>query len=297
MPSFRKPKAQAQRAVRFLSGIGSARHTNRDDQKIHSLGTQRNYIQALTHVTAWLQKNRLGDLKSLHREQAIRYLEERSESVGQKMLDQERQAMQKILQNSLPVIKSELVQIQKSRSYTLAQVELIANAQSARNQLATKIAYAAGLRAHELLTLQRKEERAASSHRTWSNHRFLGREGKIYTVIGKGGLIREVLIPIELATALEKMRLDSPVKVKDRNIHYLKYYDINGGKNWSNSFTTASLRVLERSNGAHGLRHSYAQDRMEELQQKGIFYQEALGIVSNEMGHFRSTITEVYLAK
>jgi integrase len=295
MPSFRKPKAQAERAVRFLSGIGSARHTNRDDQKIHSLGTQRNYIQALTNITAWLQKNRLGDLKSLSREQAIQYLEERSEMVGQKMLDQERQAMQKVLQSKLPVIKSELVQIQKSRSYTPAQVELIASVQTPKNQLATQIAYAAGLRAHELLTLQRKEERGASTHRVWAKNRFLGRDGKIYTVIGKGGLIREVLIPNELAKELEKTRLESPVKVKDRNIDYLKHYDINGGKNWSNSFTTTSLRMLERSNGAHGLRHTYAQDRMEELQQKGIFYQEALGIVSNEMGHFRSIITEVYL--
>jgi integrase len=297
MPSFRKPKAQAERAVRFLSGIGSARHTNRDDQKIHSLGTKRNYIQALTNITGWLQKYRLGDLKNLTREQAIQYLEDRSEMVGQKMLDQERQAMQKVLQDKLPVIKSELVQIQKSRSYTPAQVELIANAQTPKNQLATQIAYAAGLRAHELLTLQRKEERAASTHRVWVKNRFLGREGKIYTVVGKGGLIREVLIPVELANALEKTRLGTSIKVKDRNIHYLKHYDINGGKNWSNSFTTASLRMLGRSNGAHGLRHSYAQDRMEELQQQGIFYQEALGIVSNEIGHFRSTITEVYLAK
>jgi integrase len=295
MPSFRKPKAQAQRAVRFLSGIGSARHTNRNDQKIHSLGTQRNYIEALTHVTAWLQKNRLGDLKSLNQEQAIRYLEERSDEVGQKMLDQERQAMQKFLQTKLPVIKSELVQIQKSRSYTPAQVELIANAQTPKNQLATKIAYAAGLRAHELFTLQQKEERGASTHRTWVNNRFLGRDGKIYTVIGKGGLIREVLIPTVLAAALENTKLITPIKVKDRTIHYMKHYDINGGKNWSNSFTTASLRTLDRSNGAHGLRHSYAQDRMEEIQQQGIFYEEALGIVSNEMGHFRSRITEVYL--
>jgi integrase len=89
--------------------------------------------------------------------------------------------------------------------------------------------------------------------------------------------------------------LKTPVKIKDRNIYYIKHYDINGGKNWSNSFSTASVRVLDRSNGAHGLRHSYAQDRMEELQQRGIFYQQALGIVSQEMGHFRADITEVYL--
>jgi integrase len=295
MPSFRKPKAQAERAVRFLSGIGSARYTHRDDEKIHSLGTQRNYVQALTRVTEWLQQNHLGDLRSLTQEKAIHYLEQRGESVRQKMLDQERQAMQKILHLTLPVIKSELVQIQKSRSYSPAQVEAILQKQQGKNQLATKLAHAAGLRAHELLTLQRKKERAASTHRTWSMDRFLGREGKIYTVIGKGGLIREVLIPTTLAQELEKTRLATPIKVKDRKIYYTKYYDINGGKIWSNSFINASNRALGRSNGAHGLRHSYAQDRMEELQQEGIFYEPALGIVSQEMGHFRSSITEVYL--
>jgi hypothetical protein len=60
--------------------------------------------------------------------------------------------------------------------------------------LATQLAYAAGLRAHELLTLQRLEQRTASTHRQWSSQRFLGRKGEVYTVVGKGGLIREVLI-------------------------------------------------------------------------------------------------------
>jgi hypothetical protein len=33
----------------------------------------------------------------------------------------------------------------------------------------------------------------------------------IYTVVGKGGLIREVLIPSKLATKLEKYKLNEPV--------------------------------------------------------------------------------------
>jgi integrase len=295
MPSFRKPKAQAERAVQQMLSIGSARHTNRHDGKIHSLGTKRNYIQALTRVTEWIQKNKAGDLRSFNQEKAIRYLEERSESIGQKTLNQERQAIQKYLKITLPAIKSELIQIKKSRSYTQQQIHLIIQAQTARNQLATQIASAAGLRAHELLTLRRKADQTASTHRTWSSDRFIGRNGEIYTVIGKGGLIREVLIPTLLATALESKKLATPKVIKDRDIRYTQYYDINGGKNWSNSFTNASKRALDRSNGAHGLRHSYAQDRMEELQQRGIFYQDALSIVSQEMGHFRSTITEVYL--
>lgn len=295
MPSFRKAKDQAERAINKMLGIGNARHTNRHDQKIHSLGTKRNYLQALTKVTEWIKANRLGDLRTLNRTTAIQYLEQRSEVVGQKMLDQERQAIQKYLQQTLPVIKSELIQIQKSRSYTQQQIELIIAAQTDKNKLATKIAHAAGLRAHELLTLRKSSEQSASTHRTWSRQRFIGREGEVYTVVGKGGLIREVLIPAALTVELETKRLLTPVEIKDREIYYTKYYDINGGKNWSNSFSSASKRVLDRSNGAHGVRHTYAQDRMEELQQGGINYETALGIVSQEMGHFRPSITEVYL--
>ncbi len=295
MPRFRNAKAQAEYAVKQKLGIGKARHRGRQDQKIHSLGTKRNYEQALTRITCWIKENRLGDLGSLSRELTINYLEMRSQCVGQKTLDQDRQALQLYLGTRLPVIKSEQSHALKSRAYTKAQISLIEQAQNSKNGLATKIAHAAGLRAHELLTLQRKEERSASSHRQWSKERFKGLEGKIYTVTGKGGLTREVLIPQSLALELESQRLDVPLIIKDREIIYRQYYNIAGGKSWSNSFSSASKRVLGWSHGAHGLRHTYAQNRMDELQQQGLIYDRALGIISQELGHFRSDITEVYL--
>lgn len=200
-----------------------------------------------------------------------------------------------VLDLKLRVIKSELTEALKSRAYTAEQVKLIINSQNEKNSLATKIAFAAGLRAHELLTLLPKDERPASTHRTWSNQRFLGKEGIIYTVIGKGGLIREVLIPNNLAIELESHRLKDPITVKDREINYISNYNIAGGKNWSNSFSAASKRLFNWSHGAHGVRHSFAQNRMDELQQQGLIYNDALEIVSQLLGHFRRTITEVYL--
>lgn len=295
MPSFRKAHKQVAHALQQKLSIGVNRHTNHDDQKIHSLGTARNYSQALTRLTVWLQKNQLNDLKSLTQEAALHYLELRGQNVGQKMLDQERQAIQLHLGIKLPIIRSELSHVLKSRAYTHEQVKIISASQTNKYQLATQIAAIAGLRAHELLTLKQVEKRAASSHRQWSEKRFLGREGKIYTVVGKGGLIREVLIPEMLVLQLEKNRLSQAVLVKDRTIHYTQYYDIGGGKNWSNSFSASSKRLLGWSHGAHGLRHSYAQQRMNELQQQGLFYEQALSIVSQELGHFRPDITEVYL--
>jgi integrase len=295
MPSFRSAKTQAKHAVKIKLGIGSARHIQRNDKKIHSLGTARNYEQALTRLTQWLKENKLGDLKNILPEKAQKYLELRGQCVKQKTLDQERQAIQLHLGIKLAVIKSELTEVIKSRAYTVDQMNIIAKAQTEKNSLATKIAFAAGLRAHEILTLLPKQIKSASTHRQWSTQRFTGRHGRIYTVTGKGGLSREVLIPEQLAQELEKHRLIKPIIIRDRNINYKSHYSISGGKEWSNSFSAASKRALGWSHGAHGLRHTYAQNRMNELQQKGLVYQEALGVVSQELGHFRSDITEVYL--
>ena len=116
-----------------------------------------------------------------------------------------------------------------------------------------------------------------------------------YTVEGKGGLVREVLIPRELAERLEARRLEAPQRITDRGIHYTPHYDLGAGKAWSQSFTTASERALGWSTGAHGLRHSYVQERMNELQERSMTYRAALSTVSQELGHFREDITEVYL--
>ena len=112
---------------------------------------------------------------------------------------------------------------------------------------------------------------------------------------GKGGLRREVLIPREIAIQLEARRLDTVRVVTDRGISYRQYYDIGGGNAWSKSFSEASSRILGWSHGAHGLRHSYAQERMRELLALGKPYYSARVIVSQELGHFRGDIVEVYL--
>ncbi len=90
------------------------------------------------------------------------------------------------------------------------QVGDIASNQSVRTGLATRITCGAGSRAHELLTLRRKSEQPASTHRKWSNKRFSGRIGEAYTVVGKGGLVREIRLPGHLARALEDVRLAEP---------------------------------------------------------------------------------------
>jgi len=263
---------------------------------LDSVRTEKNYEQALTGLTQFIQAQKLGDLHSLTKETAERYLALRSQEVGQKSLDLDRQAIQAVLGEKLAVTQSEKEQVLKSRAYTPAQVTMVANAQSEKNALATQIAESAGLRAHELLTLRRVTERPADTHRPYRNDRFTGRQhGVLYTVEGKGGLCREVILDQALAAKLEERRLETPRIVFDREVRYASHYDIGGGQAWSNSFSAASKRTLGWSTGAHGLRHEYAQARMNELQGAGYEYRQALTVVSEEMGHFRPDITEVYL--
>jgi integrase len=289
MPSFRSPEKQAAKAVtRVLSLI--SRHDTPKDGKIHSIGTARAYQQALTQVAHWLREQGVREgLDSLQPAQAQAYLQERAEAVGQKTLPNI---------DKLARVHSELDRpalANQGRAYTAEQVRMVAEAQTARNALATEIAHAAGLRAHELYNLRPADERPPSAHRDWSATRFSGREGILYTVEGKGGLVREVLIPRDLAKRLEARRLEAPQRITDRGVHYTSHYDLGAGKAWSQSFTAASKRALGWSTGAHGLRHSYVQERMNELQERGMTYRAALGTVSQELGHFREDITEVYL--
>lgn len=96
-------------------------------------------VQILAKIKAWEVRH---------------YLAERSQLVGQKTLDLERQVIQIHLGQKLEIVCSSKESTLSTRSYTPTQVERIAHAQSEANSLATRLAYHAGLRVHELLTLR-----------------------------------------------------------------------------------------------------------------------------------------------
>ncbi len=293
----KSPRSQAKGAVAKKLALNTPRHGNNSDGKIHSLGTARSYTQALTGYAKFIRESNGGSLfrSGTKPEMAMDYLQHRAGEVSQKTLDLDRQAIQMHLGQKLEVVKSLQETRLTCRSYTPDQVFLVAAAQTERNGLATEIAYSAGLRAHELLTLRRINEHGPSIHRGWNADRFAGRDGERYTVHGKGGLVREVMIPRNVANRLEERRLSEPIRVTDRGIHYQQRYDISGGNRWSASFTEASKRTLGWSRGAHGLRHSYAQERMAELQRNGKTYEDAKETVAQEVGHFNKETTEAYL--
>ena len=298
--AFRSPASQALKMIKLLNQATKAN----GEKAIKGIQTGDNYQKGLTRAAEWLKDTNNGQLHHMTPELGKAFLEDRASEVGQKALDQERQAIQCMFRfgtgqleekENLEVIKSDFQQILASRSYTQEQIDHISDHQAPHNALATQIAADAGLRAHELYTLQRIDKRKPDV-RPANDEKFSGHEGQAYTVQGKGGLVREVRIRDDLAKQLEQRRLDSPNEIKDRNINYQRHYDIGGGKNWSNSFSKASNRCLGFSNGAHGLRHSFAQNRMVHFQKVDLLHRElALETVSQELGHFRASITEVYL--
>ena len=304
--SFRSPKRQAENAVRRVMALGTPRHGNKEDGKIHSLGTARTYQGHLKLTAEWLKTTgHTAGLDHMTTDQAQAYLIFRSESVGQKTLDLDRHAMR-----ILPAVKQEVLVREKtqvkptakkslsarSRAYTDDQRGLVRESLAPRHQLASEIILAAGLRTVEMLTIRPLAEQPASTHREWNPERYYGREDFIrYSVIGKGGLIREVALPPALADKLEAQRRDASVTRMDRGVGYQSYYDLPGGTTLTNSWSKASNHELGWSTGIHGLRHNYAQNRMDELQMRGFYYSDALAIISQEMGHFRPDITEVYL--
>lgn len=300
MPVFRKSAGQAHRLVATVVALGIGRHEHKHDGRIHSVGTARSYEQSLTAFENF-RKEQLGlrdGLRCATAEQARAWLESRAATITQAPLDRDRLAITTVFKFGIERFESRLGRGHLSsapRAYSTAQVKAISCRQGPANQLATQIAAAAGLRAHELYTLRPAHERPASVHRVWAEERFDGRSGTIYTVEGKGGLVREILIPETLAKALEARRLEVPSEIRDRSVNYVTRYDVGAGNAWSKSFGDASRRELGWSAGAHGLRHSYAQERMEELQSRGHSYGSALEITSQEMGHFRGYVTEVYL--
>ena len=202
MGYYAKPEKQAQRVISWGLALGSGRRNNKSPALIHSISTANSYRSALTTFCRWIQENQLGNLIQVNVKTCSSFLEERAGQVGQKTLDRDRQAIQYLLGRTtrmkilLPRIKSTYSGgrhlAKQSRAYTRDQVEFICSNLSRRSALATRIAYAAGLRGHELYSLKRRSERAPSAHRKWSKDRFFGRAGVVYTVKGKGGLVREV---------------------------------------------------------------------------------------------------------
>lgn len=296
MKAANKYKSRAWRLIQKRDGVGFSREHCKKHGLISSLNTKRNYHSCITLYLQWRNENGLP-----HREQdklsnLIIFMEELTEVFMQKRIDDYRAALSITFKKKLPYFKSEIAGNLKSRDYYLSEILLIIQSLQEKNAISILLCFFVGVRAHELCTLLRVGEIKKSKTRVWSSERFLGMaDFQIYLVTGKGGLIREVAIPNQLADIIEQRRLVRPKTVYDRDIKYVPYYDLGYGKALSECFSRTSKKILNWFTGLHGLRHSYAQNRMFKLLGLGVQYESALKIVSEELGHFRPKITLCYL--
>lgn len=287
---------RAERLVENRTRLGVPSKEAKKKGFIASLGTARAYTCCLSSYFEWLQLNEIATEEQDHKKHVVNFLEDVSESISQSFLNQHCQALKVIFRiHILPRIRAKKQNEYFKRSYSWCEIKEIVKFQNEPNALATLIAYSAGLRAHELVTLRLANRSARSKSRPWRNDLFAGiNDFEKYVVTGKGGLKRYVALPKYLSKLLESRRCDE-VKVVDRGISYRKIYDISYGQKFSNSFSKASKKALGFSTGAHGLRHSYVKRRISKLLDLKLNLSDVMLVVSQEVGHFRPLITLCYM--
>ncbi len=156
-----------------------------------------------------------------------------------------------------------------------------------QNRIADMIQIAVdhGFRIHEVIRLERVDLQKGL------------KEGSI-KIKGKGGLVRKV--PVQNRAHIEKLVEETPV----RQAKIFVYENEKGHQviEMVQQFIYSNrdkVRINEdEERGAltfHGLRHTYAQNRYQELRHNGKSAEEARKQVSLELGHFRVEITDIYL--
>jgi integrase len=109
-----------------------------------------------------------------------------------------------------------------------------------------------------------------------------GESKGVISVKGKGGKIRDIRVSPEIYSRLEQ------------KIEWAGLFQFNRAK-YQTAIKEVVQNIREVGYGTHGFRWNWAQGRFKLIQQKGFTYEQALSLVSQEMGHERADITEHYL--
>jgi integrase len=262
---------------------------------IRSIRSQHIFANCLAMFARFLEVNRAGNLKRFPPDAMAAYLFTRSQRVGAAQLLSDYWALELWTGEKLPKFTSARPQCLKPRAYTAEQIAAIAAHQTEPYAFSTWLAAAIGLRGMELITIaplsaQPRDPRPIPPYL----HAHMP-PGELYSVYGKGGLIRTVLVPMPFVGTLEARLRPTPIRVRHERSDLTSYYDIPGGKRWAASFTQACRRTFNKTAGAHGLRHTYTQDRIDVLLGHSIPDRVARKAVSVEIGHFRLDVIDIYL--
>lgn len=154
-----------------------------------------------------------------------------------------------------------------------------------RESEAIRLAYAQGLRIHEVTKL----DRATLLNALKTNK---------LTIKGKGGLIRQVPIRNQASRDhIKQLAIQTPATsykvfvLKNEQTHEV----IKGIQNFIQNYRYKVVEPGGHNITYHGLRHTYCQERYKELIQSGKNDHNARLQISRELGHFRIEITNIYL--
>lgn len=292
-------KIAAQKIVWPNTELGLSRHKNRQlaKRKVTSVVTEKAHVSALTGYSKWMGTNGGKHLKRSSPADAMQFLKARAMICKQSTIDLDRQAINLHLHSDHPLgfVASQVPTVPLNRAYTPKQIDLLV--ESAEEDLGFSISLAndGGFRGMELITVADPAD-LKPSKRDWSAHLFCGREDAMpFVVHGKGGLEREVRVSKKWAGKLAPLARHEPWTVLHRGAHLISRFNLMGGHEFSIKFGKLSMKVLGFSFGAHGLRHSYAQRRRDEIMCCGFSFDQALVILSQELGHFHIKNTLAYL--
>lgn len=164
-----------------------------------------------------------------------------------------------------------------NRTYSNANA-LISNLGNNLHQIAASIQLQGGARV-EAVTLIKQDQLKGTKIDEVTNE-----EVGVIETKEKGGKVGDVFIDLDTYKKLED-HLNENSKFK---INYQKYLE---------DLKKASQLSNQKYHSSHGLRWTFAQNRVRDYQQKaGFGYYEAIQEVSWEMKHFRASITEHYLS-
>ncbi len=176
------------------------------------------------------------------------------------------------------VAKETLERTNPTRAYE-NPTDLVKNLTEKEHFLMAKMQYEGGARIHEGSLIKHDQLKGIDTDT------FTGKEvGKI-EVQGKGGYVRDINVSADTYRQLENHIKENGVFRIDKDAYRA-------------DLKSAAEKSGQDYTGSHGLRWNFAQERFNELQEKGnLTYEQALKQVSEEMGHHRADITEHYLGK
>ena len=314
MPTFAYRK-QALEVLRDADYRGQPKPRNRADRvgKIYSDGTWTKYVGVLTATAEYARKEQGCRLEQLSLDQAQAYLDKRAGEIQEKELNQVKLGLEhlKAVPRDALVKAAALPPGPKStepRAYPAVQKDMVFEALPEQHRSGARLCDRYGFRAREILTIRRYEDLDPNDYNDarildklerhdWDPDRFHGQDGVDHVVVGKGGGPRIIRLSHDDVQSLKDIRRPEPQNVIDRkgDQPIRQYYDISGGQKLSLAWSRASKYALGFSHGLHGLRHGHVIDRMLYHLERGLTYDQAEHLVTQEIGHFNERSIRAYL--